>query len=133
MSSKLAAVASLALLTLDSIHAQRAARPPPPPCNGIVAPPRSFGNFGGGGGPGAPPPPPPVAYAVIGVLRDAATGLETVLTDDTGKECTLTLPCNMDGLAAISAVCPDAVPPAMVPSSCPAACSEVVDPWYTEW
>ena len=63
---------------------------------------------------------------------DPDTEAESVLTNDRGKPCTLTLPCTVDGLAAISAVCPPAVPPSQVPNECPAACSEIVDPWYTE-
>jgi hypothetical protein len=90
-------------------------RPPPPPCHGIVAPPRSFTD----------------ASAVIGVLVDPQTELESALLDDGGKPCTLTLPCNMDGFAAITAICPLAQGQ-QVPSSCPAGCSELVDPWYTE-
>ena len=93
------------------------------PCHGVTAPPRARRQRG------QPPPPP---NAAIGVLVDPATGLETALTDDAGKVCTLSLPCSAEGLAAIAAVCPPAVPPSQVPNACPAACSEIVDPWYTE-
>ena len=93
------------------------------PCQGVSPPRRERG------GRGQPPPPP---SAVIGIRTDPATGLESALINDHGKACTLTLPCTVEGLAAISAVCPPAVPPAQVPNACPAACSELIDPWYTE-
>ena len=92
-------------------------RPPPPPCHGVVAPPRQSGTN--------------VASAAIGVLVDPQTQLETTLMDDSGKPCTLTLPCNADGFAAITAVCPPSSG-RQVPGSCPAECSELIDPWYTE-
>ena len=98
-------------------------------CHGVVAPPRP-GGFGRRlQGRRGPPPPP---NAVIGVLTDPATGIESALRNDHGKACTLTLPCSVEGLAAISDICPPAIAPAMAPASCPAACAEIIKPWYDE-
>jgi hypothetical protein len=89
------------------------------PCQGVTPPRRARGN--------ARPP-----NAVIGVLTDPATGMESALRNDHGKACTLTLPCSVEGLAAISDICPPAIAPAMAPASCPAACAEIIKPWYDE-